>query len=220
MGKNYSDLEDYDFEAGIYNLDVIDVFGCLVSREIEVPETDAFKVDVTPELTIRFGQNELLTFDTDLEESEIGLIEWITDQGDILSTDRELDLVGDYMEFINLRVENINGCEVISKIAIDLSFEVDIYFPNVFSPNKDGNNDLFVLYSDGFPKMADDLKIFDRAGELIYKSTQTVFNETQTGWDGTFNGDPCQPGVYVFIMEYTLLDGTKQTKSGSITLVR
>jgi len=219
-GKTYSDLEDVALEAGIYNMDVFDVFGCFVSKAIEVPPTEAFIVDVEPELTIRFGKNITLTFETTLEDSEIGLIEWSNEDGEILSVDREFDLIGDFIEFINLRVENIDGCEVISKIAINLSSEVDIYFPNVFSPNDDGNNDRFVLYSDGFPKMADDLKIFDRAGELIYKSTQTAFNETQTGWNGTFNGKLCQPGVYVFILEYTLLNGRKQTKSGSITLVR
>ena len=96
----------------------------------------------------------------------------------------------------------------------------DIYYPNVFSPNNDGNNDHFVLYNNGFPEKADNLKIFDRSGELIYKSLHTEFNDTHKGWDGTFNGDQCQPGVYVFILEYTLVNGYERTLSGSITLVR
>ncbi len=219
-GEEYSDLSVVDFEAGMYTVDAFDVFGCLVSKDIEVPATQAFSLEVEPELMIRFGQTKTLTFETSLDDSEVGYIEWSDPEGEILGTDRELDFVGKQIEFINLWVENLNGCEVLAQIKIDLSFEVDIYYPNVFSPNNDGNNDLFILYNNGFPEMADDLKIFDRSGELIYKSSTTEFNETKVGWDGTFNGKPCQPGVYVFILQYTLMNGSTQTISGSITLVR
>ena len=165
-------------------------------------------------------EGKKLSFDTNLDDSEIGLIEWFNQEGVILGVDRELNLVGDHMDSMFLRVENLDGCEVISKIRVNISYEVDIYYPNVFSPNNDGNNDLFILYNNGFPEMADDLKIFDRSGELIYKSSTIEFNETKVGWDGTFNGQQCQPGVYVFILQYTLMNGRKQTISGSITLVR
>jgi len=219
-GEQISDLSEMAFDPGMYNLNVTDAFGCLVSKVFEVPEAEVFYIDLDPELTIRFGQNKTLTFDTDLDDSEIGLIEWTNDEGEILGINRDLEFVGEPTEYINLRVENQNGCEAIAQVRVDLSYEVDIYYPNVFSPNGDGNNDLFILYNNGLPEMADDLKIFDRFGELIYKSDQTEFNETKVGWNGTFNGKPCQPGVYVFILQYTLMNGRTKTLSGSITLVR
>ncbi len=219
-GEEYSDIDVVDFETGMYIVNVIDAFGCIVTKNIEVPATKAFTVDIDPELSIRFGQSKILTFETSLDESQIGLIEWTNDEGEILGVDKELSFVGEQIDFIYLKIGNLEGCEVTSEVKIDLSFDVDIYYPNVFSPNNDGNNDLFILYNNGFPEMADDLKIFDRSGELIYKSAATEFNETQEGWDGTFNGQPCQPGVYVFILQYTLMNGRAQTISGSITLVR
>ena len=221
-GELYSESEinNIGFEAGIYAMNVSDVFGCTVSQGFEIPIKDQFTVTHEPDLSIRFGQTKTLTFETSLEENEIGLIEWSNEDGDILGIDREFNFVGKSIEFIHLRVEDLEGCEVVSQIRVDLSFDVDIYFPNVFSPNNDGNNDLFILYNNGYPEMADDLKIFDRSGELIYKSSHTEFNETKVGWDGTFNGDQCQPGVYVFMLEYTLMNGRTKTLSGSITLIR
>lgn len=219
-GEEFSDLADRDFEAGKYEVNVIDAFGCMVSKEIEVPAALPFVLEVEPELSVRFGQTKTISFETSLDDSEVALIEWTNDDGDILGIDRTLSVIGEQMDFIYLRVENQDGCAVTAEVKIDLSFEVDIYFPNVFSPNNDGTNDLFILYNNGFPELADELKIFDRSGELIYISDHTEFNETKDGWDGTFNGKPCQPGVYVFVLQYTLMNGTPQTISGSITLIR
>jgi gliding motility-associated-like protein len=64
------------------------------------------------------------------------------------------------------------------------------------------------------------IQIFDRAGELMFEKTDMLFNETQSGWDGEFNGEIVQPGVYVFAINYTLGNGQSRTKSGSITVVR
>lgn len=39
------------------------------------------------------------------------------------------------------------------------------------------------------------------------------------GWDGSFDGEPMQPGVYVFVAELQYEDIT-ETVTGSITLMR
>ncbi|MDF1699248.1 MAG: gliding motility-associated C-terminal domain-containing protein [Saprospiraceae bacterium] len=219
-GVVYPNLDEIEFTAGVYDLNVVDAFGCEVSKPIEIIDAPDFNVSLEETLEIRFGQNKTIGFETTLEDNEIGLIEWTNDSGEILSFDRDLDFKGEEIDFINLRVENLNGCEIEKRILVDLSYEVDIYYPNIFSPDNDGENDLFILYNNGFPEMADDLKIFDRSGELIYTSSQTQFNDKQAGWDGTFNGSPCQPGVYVFILEYTLRNGRAKTLSGTVTLLR
>jgi gliding motility-associated-like protein len=219
-GELYSDVTKIELAPGSYTLNVIDAFDCTVTKAIDIPAAEEIIVTIDPELSIRYGQSQTLTFETNLDESEISVIEWTDEAGEILGLERDLIFIGRQIEFIYLKVESLEGCEVISQIKVNLNFEVDIYYPNVFSPNSDGNNDHFVLYNNGFPEMADDLKIFDRSGELIYKSSQTHFNDSHVGWDGTFNGDQCQPGVYVFILEYTLVNGYKKTLAGSITLVR
>lgn len=219
-GETYTDVSEIGLAPGTYLLNIIDALNCVVSKNIEIPKAAEFNLSIEPEISVRFGKSKNLTFDTNIEESEISLIEWTDAEGNVLGVDRELEFVGKEIDFLFLKVENLEGCEANAQIKVNLSFEVDIFYPNVFSPNNDGNNDLFTLYNDGYPENADDLKIFDRKGELIYKSSQTQFNDSQIGWDGTFNGNQCQPGVYVFILEYTLMNGERKTLAGSITLVR
>jgi gliding motility-associated-like protein len=66
--------------------------------------------------------------------------------------------------------------------------------PNVFTPNDDGINDLFMVNSNGIDDIT--LEIFNRWGSPVFKRTaKTVF------WDGhDATGKACQPGVYYYIV--------------------
>lgn len=219
-GSSYSDLADVFLSAGTYTLDIFDGFDCQVSKIIDIPEAQEFTVMIDSELDIRFGESKTLFFESNLTDNDIISIEWSDDKGQLLGIDRELLFTGSETEYIYLNVVNLEGCTAEAQIKVNLSFEVDIFYPNVFSPNNDGNNDVFSLFNNGYPDLMDQLKVFDRSGELVYSSAQTQFNDSNSGWDGTFNGSECQPGVYVFIIEYTLMNGEHKTMSGTITLVR
>ena len=39
-------------------------------------------------------------------------------------------------------------------------------------------------------------------------------------WDGTFNGQECNSGVYAYMVEAVFTDGHAELKSGNITLIR
>lgn len=83
-----------------------------------------------------------------------------------------------------------------------------IIIPNVFSPNGDGQNDLFKVVGN-FTKL--DVKIYNRYGQLIYESIQ--LNE---GWNGrTTAGTLCNPGTYFYI-----IDTDEEIFKGSLTLLR
>lgn len=93
------------------------------------------------------------------------------------------------------------------------------YVPNVFSPNGDNVNDEFgIILNDKYPTADIHTEIFDRWGNLIYRS-----DEPDATWDGTFNGNAMNPGVYVYRIE---LSYQKEQKAqtillhGNVTLVR
>ena len=44
-------------------------------------------------------------------------------------------------------------------------------------------------------------------------------NET-AGWDGTFRGKPMNTGVFVWMLNVTYIDGTKEVLSGETSLLR
>jgi gliding motility-associated-like protein len=88
-----------------------------------------------------------------------------------------------------------------------------IKLPTAFTPNGDKLNDTFHPYTAGVVEY--DLMIFNRWGELIFRST-----DINVGWDGTFNGKPCQQDAYVWKADMKFFDGRTFSDTGSITLIR
>lgn len=89
-----------------------------------------------------------------------------------------------------------------------------IFTANAFSPNDDGNNDIFYAYGEGIQSF--EMLIFDRFGNLIKRCSQIG-----EGWDGTgSDGRRAPEGVYTYAIKALLNDGTRLDRGGSITLFR
>lgn len=86
--------------------------------------------------------------------------------------------------------------------------------PNAFTPNQDGHNDYFSISTGELEQI--DLKIFNRLGEIVYQSKDL----NGKGWDGYYQGKPCQEGVYRYVILATKIDGKQGLQQGTITLVR
>jgi gliding motility-associated-like protein len=69
--------------------------------------------------------------------------------------------------------------------------------PEAFSPNGDGNNDEFKVYFGNLPCAVEQFKIYNRWGQLMYDHK----DREALSWDGTYNGEPCSPGVYVYFLK-------------------
>jgi gliding motility-associated-like protein len=113
------------------------------------------------------------------------------------------------------RVVNQYGCIGTDSIRIDLKdCEALLVFPNAFTPNHDGLNDVFRLK---YPGHAADyhLQIFNRWGQKIFETT-----DTSAGWDGDFGGKQQPEGTYVWILRFTDNSGKKQNLQGSVVLIR
>ncbi len=92
-------------------------------------------------------------------------------------------------------------------------FGPQVYIPNAFSPNGDGDNDIFFLAAPNVESGI--LSIYNRWGRLLYRSLNI-----ENGWDGTFEGQSLPEGVYVYVLDALGEDGTQFTRTGSITLIR
>jgi len=123
----------------------------------------------------------------------------------------------------NLTVTNNFGCSASDNVTIfvepgnnnDTTDEKysEIFVPNIFSPNGDGENDIVYVYGTNIKAIK--FYIYNRWGEKIFESTnQTI------GWNGSFKGEACQIDVYVYYLEAYLLNGNKIKRKGNISLVR
>lgn len=90
-------------------------------------------------------------------------------------------------------------------------------FPNAFSPNGDGANDLFKPVF-GCPAESMHFQIFNRWGKRVYDSTDPL-----AGWDGNVSGTPADSDVYAWKLEYEVeINGSREKlqENGEVTLIR
>ena len=89
-----------------------------------------------------------------------------------------------------------------------------VYFPNAFTPDKDGMNDTFGAVGIRLEKY--ELKIYNKWGELLFNSKSIDYK-----WDGTYQGKLAPQGAYVYTMTARNLF-TKDiiSKTGTVTLIQ
>ena len=104
-----------------------------------------------------------------------------------------------------------NGCEASDSVYI--YYDPIIYVPNTFTPNDDSMNPMFL--AEGGNIKTFEMLIFDRWGELIFTS-----NDMSVGWDGTFEGNICQDGTYVWKIKISDFNDEEHDYIGHINLLR
>jgi len=113
-----------------------------------------------------------------------------------------------------------SGCEGEDEILILIDKKVRVYIPNAFSPNGDGRNDLFTIYTGSEVVRVNSLQVFSRWGEQVYLAEGFIPNRADIGWDGNFRGEPMGPAVFVYFVEVELVDGRSLVFKGEVVLVR
>ncbi len=88
-----------------------------------------------------------------------------------------------------------------------------VFFPNAFTPDGDGLNDIFNFESRFIQSCT--LRIYSRWGELLYLTEQL-----DVGWDGTLGGTYAPVGTYVYQAELIDDMGVSFTKTGEVVLIR
>jgi gliding motility-associated-like protein len=99
---------------------------------------------------------------------------------------------------VSLTVANSNGCLDSISQTILVDNQVIYYVPNTFTPDGDLFNETFKpVFTEGFDVYNYNLLIFNRWGEIIFES-----NNAKHGWDGTYGGQLCPSGTYVWQIRY------------------
>ena len=106
------------------------------------------------------------------------------------------------------------GCS--DTVCITIHVDTDcgqLFLPLAFSPNGDGNNDVWKVYGRCIKSI--ELLIFNRWGEKVFESY-----DANEGWDGTFRGKALDTDVFVYMATITMRDGEVKKLKGDITLLR
>ncbi|MDT8412833.1 MAG: PKD domain-containing protein [Vicingaceae bacterium] len=107
-----------------------------------------------------------------------------------------------------------NGCVVFDTVTVTIDMQFNIGVPSAFTPNGDGSNDILLVRGiKGIESLT--FSIYNRYGQEVFFT-----NDKTEGWNGTHNGKQVNPGVFVYIVKATLLDGTIRELKGNVTLIR
>ena len=106
-----------------------------------------------------------------------------------------------------------NNCNEIDSILIELGCELQIFIPNVFTPNVDEHNEELVIRAVNL--MDFEISIYNRWGELMFYS-----NDIEHQWDGKFNGNTVPIGVYSYVLKAYGKDGQVVNKQGTLTILK
>lgn len=91
--------------------------------------------------------------------------------------------------------------------------EPDIFVPNTFTPNADGKNDVLYVRGQAIEKL--EFLVFDRWGEKVFSTEDQAH-----GWDGTYEGKPVDPAVFVYHLTAYCIDGQRYFKKGNVSVIR
>jgi gliding motility-associated-like protein len=107
------------------------------------------------------------------------------------------------------------GCSANASVNIDVNYDPNTIFfiPNAFSPNGDGNNDVFEI--NGLKIKEIDLNIFNRWGELVFSE-----KSASPKWDGTYKGELQNPDVFIYHTFIVFFNNQVVQTKGSVTIIR
>ena len=201
--------------AGAYKIQAVSDKGCTSTIEATVEQPLQMFADINPDtLTLELGESGdvLATY----QNASNVMYSWGPSYGLSCSDCPNPTITAynrtDYVLTISMQ----NGdavCYAKAKLHVGVEEAEFMYVPNAFTPNGDGNNDLFLVYSQDIQKV--NVKIFNRWGELVFESLNQFH-----GWDGTYKGTQSPEGLYTYTVQATRLDNTKAEKNGSIMLIR
>jgi len=126
------------------------------------------------------------------------------------SRDISIRSIGTYY----LTVKDFYNCTGTDTIHITRAGCVPFGIPNAFSPNNDSHNDFFKPVINLLVQQYH-FTIYNRLGQKIFETTDPA-----NGWDGTFNSNPQDAGVYIYTLSFTDSDGKFYNKNDTVVLIR
>jgi len=105
-----------------------------------------------------------------------------------------------------------NTCHNYDTVLVDISGYMDVFVPNVFSPNADGFNDYLVI--DGPRLFNFTIEVYDRWGKLVFKS-----NEQKDTWDGKLDNTELAPQTFIYHISGETVLGEHIVKSGNVSII-
>jgi gliding motility-associated-like protein len=191
------------FDEGTYWLEVSNE--CFTAR-------DEVAIDFQVQDSINFPSDTLLC-----EETQLQLDATLSNALNYSWQD------GTELPFYNVRTPGLYTVQVDTECGIvydqiQVNYrqcDCEVFMPDVFSPNGDGRNDVYLPFTDCVYTANYTFRIYNRWGGLLFES-----NNPAEAWDGTFSGESMPIGPYVYTLDYEFYPGEGELIHGNFYLMK
>ena len=208
-----------NLEAGLYELIVAKGEDCVSSHSLAIYANTA---DLFVELdndSVRINQGEKYGLMTSTNLGSDAIYQWSPTKGLACTDCQNTAASPETTTTYTVLVSTPDGCTVSDTVTVYVDAPQEIYVPNVFSPNNDGNNDYFMAFGSANAGSIKSITVFNRSGGIVFDKRDMQLNDESEGWDGTTRGKKAAPGVYVYIVNIQFSDGTSRSYQGDISLL-
>ena len=208
--------------AGTFTVRALDASGCEIAETIVIHSPPPLEVSLGGNQTIALGDTTQIEVVVNVPLDSIQSVTW----GPPLDT---TDCVRCFARKVapivtttySVTVVTNQGCTDSDKATIFVDRRRYLYVPNAFAPGSDGANSLFyVSAKPNTVRVIKTLQVYGRWGEAVFRLDDFSPNNPQLGWDGTFRGQPLNPGVFTWMLEVEFIDGVREVFTGDVTIVR
>ncbi|MAT55989.1 MAG: hypothetical protein CMN32_16060 [Saprospirales bacterium] len=214
---SYTDLAIFEgLPQGSYQPSVMDANGCVASQNASIGAYQQLFVYLGADVSIPFGDSVLLA----PVISPLPAVEEVVWEGVDRPGCFEVVVAPQQSSSFVVTIFDSLGCSATDTIWVEVEKNFDVFVPNAFSPNHDGVNDLFMIYSGPQVVKVRQLQVFDRWGEPVFTYFNFPPNDPTYGWNGTYRGKELDPAVFAWFAIVEFADGSTKVVKGDVVLMR
>ncbi len=197
--------------AGTYTTTTRDSMGCITTDVVTVTVRPPFTVSAGADISI-FSGDEAQIFGSASEPTNSILWSPATN----LSAATTINTIAKPASttLYTLSATNGLGCIATDDVLITI-IPYCVRVKNAFTPNGDGNNDLWQVYDDYGCLKNITVIVFNRYGNKVFES-----RDYRNNWNGTYSGKPVPDATYYAVLNFTLITGRIVTVKTDLTIIR
>ncbi len=223
-GINYSTLTSFNnLKAGTYKILVKDANGCINDQwpEIRLIEPLKLTVSLGNDFSIFLGSDTTVNITGQFSVSELERIIWAINSIEDAAFDDKPSITLKPTENteVEVTIKDKNGCVAMDNLLITIKKVKPECVPNVIALSSAAGNAYFSINCSEV-EVVSKYYIYDRWGNLMYARNNLNPNDITSFWNGTFKGQEVNPGVYVYHIEMVFKDGSTETRTGDVTVIK